>query len=160
MTPVPRILRISTRSTIPLQIYIEKVISGSLWADTYKLQCFSDWARKGCHGDPKGAQEIPSAPQREPKLGGALRILNLIFKSVDFCFGRILYLGGFDGIENTPTVCGSDVPSILRCFKDCSKSRSVNNSLQQLDFDPNIYCYTNTEGEYTAIHVVVICSEF
>ena len=40
-------------------------------------------------------------------------------------------------MENTPTVCADNLPTILGIFKNEPKSRSVNNSLQQLDFDPN-----------------------
>ena len=40
-------------------------------------------------------------------------------------------------MENTPTRHGSDLPTILRIFKNDRKSRSVNNFLQPLDLDPN-----------------------
>ena len=40
-------------------------------------------------------------------------------------------------MENSPTVCADDLPTILGIVKNDPKSRSVNNSLQQLDFDPN-----------------------
>ena len=40
-------------------------------------------------------------------------------------------------MENTPTGRADDLPTILGIFKNDPKSRSVNNSLQQLDFDPN-----------------------
>ena len=40
-------------------------------------------------------------------------------------------------MENTPTGCGSDLPSILRTFKNDPKSRSVNNFLECSDVDPN-----------------------
>jgi hypothetical protein len=46
-------------------------------------------------------------------------------------------LEGFGSIENTPTGCGSDLPTILRILKNDRKSRSVNNFLQPLDLDPN-----------------------
>ena len=40
-------------------------------------------------------------------------------------------------MENTPTWCAGDLPSILEKIKNDPKSRSVNNPFQQLDFDPN-----------------------
>jgi hypothetical protein len=40
-------------------------------------------------------------------------------------------------MENTPTGCGSDLPTILRILKNDRKSRSVHNFLQPLDSDPN-----------------------
>ena len=40
-------------------------------------------------------------------------------------------------MENTPTVCGSDLPTILGILKNDGKSRSVNNSLQPLNLEPN-----------------------
>ena len=58
---------------------------------------------------------------------------------IDFVLScRILHLGGFGSLENTPTVCGDDLPSIVKNFKNDPKSRSVNNSLQQLDFFPRL----------------------
>ena len=39
-------------------------------------------------------------------------------------------------MENTPTVCANDLPIIIFVVHG-PKSRSVNNSLQQLGFDPN-----------------------
>ena len=45
-------------------------------------------------------------------------------------------MGGFDCMENTPTGCADDLPSILAIFKNDPKSRSVNNSLQRPDLDP------------------------
>ena len=40
-------------------------------------------------------------------------------------------------MENTPTGCGSDLPTILRILKNDRKSRSVNNFLECSDLDPN-----------------------
>ena len=40
-------------------------------------------------------------------------------------------------MASTPTRCADDLPSILGIFKKYSKSRSVNNSPQWLDLDPN-----------------------
>ena len=40
-------------------------------------------------------------------------------------------------MENTPTVCADYLPTILRILKNDPTSRSVNNSLQRLDFDPS-----------------------
>ena len=40
-------------------------------------------------------------------------------------------------MENTPTVCTDDLPTIPEILYNDPKSRSVRNFLQQLDFDPN-----------------------
>ena len=53
-----------------------------------------------------------------------------------FC-NIVLHLGGLGSMENTPMVRADDLPSILAIFKNNPNSRSVNKSLQQLDFDPN-----------------------
>ena len=41
-------------------------------------------------------------------------------------------------MENTPTVCASDLFTNLRIFKNDRKSRSVNSCFQRQDLDPNI----------------------
>jgi hypothetical protein len=65
-------------------------------------------------------------------------ILNFIMKLRDFLvLGFIWHLEGFGSMENTPTGCGRDLPTILRILKNDKKSRSVNNFLQPLDLDPN-----------------------
>jgi hypothetical protein len=60
-------------------------------------------------------------------------------KICDFLiFGLIWHLEGSGSMENnTPTDCGSDLPTILKILKNERKSRSVNNFLQPLDLDPN-----------------------
>ena len=40
-------------------------------------------------------------------------------------------------MQNTPTGCGSDLPTTLRTFKSHSKSRSVNIFFKCSDLDPN-----------------------
>ena len=40
-------------------------------------------------------------------------------------------------MENTPMLCADDLLTILSIFKNDLKSRSVHNSFQQLDFDPD-----------------------
>jgi hypothetical protein len=41
-------------------------------------------------------------------------------------------------MENTPTVCGGDLRTILIILKNDRKSRSVNNCFQPVDLDPNL----------------------
>ena len=38
------------------------------------------------------------------------------------------HLGGFDGMENTPTVCADDLLAILGIFKNDPKSRKIESS--------------------------------
>ena len=40
-------------------------------------------------------------------------------------------------MENTPMGCADDLSTIMGIYKNDSKSKSVHNSLQQLDFDPD-----------------------
>jgi hypothetical protein len=40
-------------------------------------------------------------------------------------------------MQNTPTECDSHLPTLLRTFKNQSKSRSVNICLKCSDLDPN-----------------------
>ena len=54
---------------------------------------------------------------------------------------RIWQLGGFGCVENTPKGCADDYPTILGIYKNDPNSRSVNNCLKQLDFDPNNRTY-------------------
>ena len=52
------------------------------------------------------------------RLGGALRDFKFIMKIRYFLiWGIIWYLEGFGSMENTPTGCGSDLPTILRILK-------------------------------------------
>ena len=66
-------------------------------------------------------------------------------------------------MENTPTGCADDLPSILGIFPNDPKSRSVNNSLQQLNFNPNSIknCVTSQSSAQTGAHpnkrVVALC---
>ena len=72
------------------------------------------------------------------KLGGALRDLQFYY-GICACFDvcRIWQLGVFGRMGNTPTGRADDLPTILGISKNELKSRSVNNSLQRLDLDPN-----------------------
>ena len=56
----------------------------------------------------------------EAWLGGALRFfVNFISRIIDFPdFCRIWHLGGFGRMENTPTGCADDLPTILGIFKN------------------------------------------
>ena len=69
-------------------------------------------------------------------------IFNLIIRIAEFLvLCCILNLKGFGSMENTPTVCVcvcvDELLSILGFSENVRKSRSVNNCLQWLDFDPN-----------------------
>ena len=66
-------------------------------------------------------------------------------------------------MENTPTGCGSDLPTILRILKNDRKSRSVNNSLQPLDLDPNIIkdCFYQPKlRPVTGLFTELLCGTF
>ena len=65
-------------------------------------------------------------------------MFNFVVKLIDLRYVcRIWHLGGFGGMENTPPLRADDLSSILGIFKNDPILKSVNNSLQQLDFDPN-----------------------
>ena len=53
----------------------------------------------------------------------------------DFC--RIWHLGGFGCMENTPTGCADDLPTILEIFKKIPKIEKRQHFFQRLDFAPN-----------------------
>ena len=44
-------------------------------------------------------------------------------------------------MENTPAGRADDLPTIWKIFKNDPKSRSVNNSLQRLNFDPSNFFF-------------------
>ena len=51
-------------------------------------------------------------------------------------FGRLLHLGGFGRMENTPTVFDDDLPTI-QDFSKMIQNRDVSTFFQLLDFAPN-----------------------
>ena len=67
-------------------------------------------------------------------LGGGMSNVDYIYESInvelkkyvfsDYC--QTWHLGGFGGMENTPTAHADDLPTILGFFKNDPKSRSVN----------------------------------
>jgi hypothetical protein len=64
-------------------------------------------------------------------------------------------------MQNTPTGCGSHLPTILRTFKNHSKSRSVNISFKCSDLDPhsrnNIFKrFAQSAGPLQTVVVVVV----
>ena len=96
-------------------------------------------------------------------LGGALRFcFVVVFLIVDFLdFRRIWHLGGFGDMENTPTVCANDLPTFLRNFKNDPKSRSVNNVLQRLDFEPgSIHFFVYQPKLRPYMHVMFVRTSF
>ena len=75
-----------------------------------------------------------------PRLGGALRDFEFYYQNLGFsdvCRILVWHLGGLGSMENTPTGCADDLPTILRNSKNEPKSRSVNIVIQWLNFDPN-----------------------
>ena len=54
-------------------------------------------------------------------------------------------------MENTPTGRADDLPTIMGIIINDPKSRSVNNSLQQLEFDSNSIkdCFTSQSWEFS-----------
>ena len=49
--------------------------------------------------------------------------------------------GRLGSVENIPTVCTDDLPTILGSFKNDPKSRSVNNGFQATGFGPKQYIF-------------------
>ena len=67
--------------------------------------------------DPSGLKRCRLGPK--PKWAELQGILNFIIKLVGFLyFWRIWHLGEIDSMENTPTVCADDLPTILEIFKN------------------------------------------
>jgi hypothetical protein len=78
-----------------------------------------------------------------------------------FDFGRYMAFGGIWQHGKYSTGCGSDLPTILRILKNDRRSRSVNNSLQPLDLDPNRikdFAYQPKLRLYSWLSNAVVCN--
>ena len=119
------LLSLEAVHTLIGQYHLRKCARQLLWTLTRdsKLAMEASWAcsKSSCHCLRKLGQA---------QLQG---ISNFIINILFFYVCCILHFRGFGDMESTPMGCVDDLPTILGIFKSCPKSRSVNNSLQQLD---------------------------